>query len=137
MLFDEQHIKNFVNRKLFPFALAGILSFFAIIVMTVVYFNNENVEMIWMVGGTELLMYLLFNAICSLIVLRFGTYLKRTILAYISNLIILLVFIFLLAGKSAFEYDEFFSIYAALFVCFFMSIVLALIIRKVMEALRD
>ncbi|MBC8046291.1 MAG: hypothetical protein H7Y00_05805 [Fimbriimonadaceae bacterium] len=137
MIFDEQHITNSVNKKLFPFALGGILVFLAVISMVIVYLKNENVEMIWMVGGTELLMYLLINAICSLVVRRFGTYLKKTILAYIINLVILLSFIFLLAGKSAFDYNDIFPIYSALVVCYFMSIVLAFIIRKVMEALRD
>lgn len=137
MILDEQHVKDYVNKKNYPFLLFGILLTAAFISMVFLNFFNVSIEQTWIIGGTQLLMYLMINAISCLIVKKFTLYLKRTILSYCLNLIFILLTIFMLHGREGLQRSEFFPIYSALFLCFFISIVLVIIIRKVLIALQD
>lgn len=137
MVFDEKNVTGFVNSKYYPFKLVLLLFSIASLGMVIVYLINRNLENVWMVGGTELLIYLLANAISSLIVKNLSSYLKRTILLYVINFILLFCLIFLLFGKQGFYYSDIFPIYAALLISFFISLVLIIIIRKVMDTLKE
>lgn len=137
MVLDERNVNSFINAKKFPFVLGGILFGVSALTMIAVNAVRHNLENVWMVGGTELLLYLLANAIGGLIVKDLKAYLKSTLLAYAVNFILLFIMIYLLFGKPGFSYTDIFPIYAALLFSFFISIALIIIIRKVLEVLKE
>ncbi len=137
MILDQKHLYPFINQKKFPFILGGGLLLLTIVAMLLINLFSGTADLVFLAGGTELLLYLISNAICSLIVTKFGGYIKKTIIIYILNLLVLFGFSFMLLRRSIFTYPEIFPIYCALIFCFFTSIILVMIIRQVFDVLKD
>lgn len=137
MILDEQHAIHYINNKHYPMLLFVILFCVCVFVSLILFVIHKSPEQVWIVGGTELLLYLMINSISSLIVKNVRKYLKKTVLFYIVNLIALLLFIYLLYGKAGMQKKEFIPIYGALVICFFLSLVLVIIIRKVFSAFKE
>lgn len=137
MILDEKHAIHYINNKKYPLFLFAILFCLCVFVSLILFVIYKSPEQTWIVGGTELLMYLMINSISSLVVKNVKKYLKKTVLFYIVNLIVLLLFIYVLYGKAGMQKKEFIPIYGALVICFFLSLVLVIIIRKVLSAFKD
>jgi hypothetical protein len=137
MILDEKHAVGWVNNKKYPFFLGTTLLMVAMLSMFVTHLTGAVLEKTWMIGGTELLLYLLANAISCLIVTDLRNYLIKTIVMYICNFAGLLLAVYVLHGSAGFAYSEIKPIYAALLMCFFLSILLAVIIRKALSVLKE
>lgn len=137
MILGERSIVKLIDRMHFPFLLAGTLFLIVIFVILLFAVFGTSPDTLWMIGATELLIYLIINAICSLVVHTIGRFVKRTILAYLLHLSLLVLFIRLIAGGAFKGYDIVFPIYGALVFCFAASMGITLFIRQVLTVLKD
>jgi len=117
--------------------LASALLGFAAIGMGIVFFVTGEVKSLWTVFGIELLMYMLLNAFSCLIVKKIGLYLRKTVLFYVINLILVVLLIYLYSGKSLLDYKEGFPAFEALIFCFFSSLILISLIRAVVNFFKE
>ncbi|MBK7109992.1 MAG: hypothetical protein WAU21_05290 [Chitinophagales bacterium] len=137
MILEERNIIKAIDKKNFPFMMAGIflsVTFLAVLIAAVLGFEND---VLWMIGGTELLIYVIGNALCTLVVKNTGRYLKRTMVAYISHLFLMSGFIWLFTGNGFSLKESVIPIYLALIFCFIMSLALVLFIRQMLSMLKD
>ena len=129
--------KDIVNSKNYPMILAGILFVFAAVFMGVTFFITGDPKSLWTIFGIELLLYMLLNAFSCLIVTKIGLYLRKTVLFYVVNLILVVLLIYLYSGKSLLEYREGFPAFEALIFCFFSSLILITLIRSVVNFFKE
>ena len=137
MWIGEQNIAQAIDRKNFPFLLAAVfltLSLAGICIAATIKVSNDA---LWMIGGTELLIYLIGNAVCALVVKRIGRFVKRTLLAYFLHLVLLIGITRLITGSSFSAKESVVPIYGALVICFLMSMGLVLFIRQILTMLKD
>lgn len=136
-MLQEDFLKRWINRKWFPFILPAwllVLAFFMLLLVAVM--GNEE-SLIVMVGGTELLLYLISNALCMLVVRDFDPFLKRTMLAYLINLVVLGSILAVFLGGFSDQVRESWPVYMALVVSFFLSLGLVVLIRQILTILRQ
>lgn len=129
--------KDFVDSKNYPMYLAGILFGFAAIFMGITFLITGELKSLWTVFGIELLLYMLLNAFSCLIVTKIGLYLRKTILFYVLNLLLVIVLIYLYSGKSLMDYRDGFPAFEALVFCFFSSLILISLIRSVVNFFKE
>lgn len=129
--------KDFVDSKHYPMYLSGILFGFAAIFMGITFLITGELKSLWTVFGIELLLYMLLNAFSCLIVTKIGLYLRKTILFYVLNLVLVIVLIYLYSGKSLMDYRDGFPAFEALIFCFFSSLILISLIRSVVNFFKE
>lgn len=137
MTISKLKTKDLVDSKNYPMLLASALLGFAAIGMGIVFFVTGEVKSLWTVFGIELLMYMLLNAFSCLIVKKIGLYLRKTVLFYVINLILVVLLIYLYSGKSLLDYKEGFPAFEALIFCFFSSLILISLIRAVVNFFKE
>ena len=117
--------------------MAGVflaITFLAVLIAAAVGFEND---VLWMIGGTELLIYVIGNGLCTLAVENTNRYLKRTMVAYVLHLFLMSGFIWLFTGNDFSLRESVIPIYLALIFCFIMSVALVLFIRQMLSMLKD
>lgn len=137
MTTNKLKTKDFVDAKNYPMYLAGILFGLTAIFMGIAFFVTGELKSLWTVFGIELLLYMLLNAFSCLIVAKIGLYLRRTVLFYVINLLLVVVLIYLYSGKSLTEYRDGFPAFEALIFCFFSSLILISLIRAVVNFFKE
>ncbi len=135
-MLDERYVLRIINLKQFPFFLGGGLCIFAIICM-LTFYAVKRVDLALSIAGIQLLLYLICNGVCSMIVRHLGNYIKKTIIVYVINIVILAIVLFLLKGNLFKEHSEFLPIYEALIFCFFTTLILIAFLRKIISYLND
>lgn len=130
-------IRDFVNKKQYPFYLMGILFGISAISMLLITAVKGNPKFVWSVFGVELLFFMLLNAFSSLLVKNAGSYMRRVVLAYVINLIVTIALMLLLLGKKFWDFENIFPAYEALVFCFFSSLILITLIRTVVKFFKD
>ncbi len=133
----ESSIRNTINKKNFPFYMAGALLAAALTAVLLAVGAGAANDVLWMIGGTQLLMYLIANALCTLTVDNVRRYLKRTVVAYLLNLVLMCGAIWLFTGNSFTARETVLPIYCALLFCFAMTIAFMLFIRRMINLLKD
>ncbi len=133
----RSYIKELVNRKMYPFQLAGALFCITAFFMVIVYLLVSDHKYIWTVFGIELLFYMLVNAFSSLMVDNAAAYMKKVVIAYTINLILCITLLVILLGSSFREYAHTFPAFEALIFCFFSSLILITLIRTVVNFFKD
>lgn len=137
MILEERNIIKAIDKKNFPFRVAGILlaaTILAVLIAAAVGFEND---VLWMIGGTELLIYVIVNSLCTLAVENTSRYLKRTMVAYLLNLLLMSGYIWLFTKNNFSLRESVVPIYLALIFCFIMSVALVLFIRQMLSMLKD
>jgi len=137
MTISKLKTKVLVDSKSYPMLLASALFGFAAIGMGIVFLVTGEVKSLWTVFGIELLLYMLLNAFSCLIVKKIGLYLRKTVLLYVINLILVVLLIYLYSGKSLLDYKEGFPAFEALIFCFFSSLILISLIRAVVNFFKE
>jgi hypothetical protein len=136
-MLQEDFLKRSINRKWFPFVLpAWLLGLALLMLLCIAVMGNEE-HLILMVGGTELLLYLISNALCMLVVRDFDPYFKRTMLAYLLNLLVLGAILAIFMGGLPENVRDSWPVFLALIVSFFLSLGLVVLIRQILTILRQ
>lgn len=137
MMANKLNTKTFVDSRNYPMVLAAILFGAAVIFMGITYIITNEVKSLWTVFGIELLLYMLLNAFSCLIVTKIGLYLRKTILFYILNVVLVVLIIYLFSGQSLLNYRSGFPAFEALIFCFFSSLILITLIRSVVNFFKE
>lgn len=136
-MLDERYLLKQINRKRFPFRMLGILFLAVAFISIIIKISPVNDQGMWSVGEAELLLYMIINAVVSMIVKPLSRHIKETILGYVINLALVILLFFALLGSSFGDTPNTFSIYSALVLCFFASVFLTYLIRQVIKMLDD
>lgn len=133
---SQSSLEIFSNKRLPLYTFLTLFGFFVVIVL-IVDILHYNSEVSWMIGGTQLLIYLLIHAVCSLFVEVYKNYIKQTLFFYGFNFILILVCIYFIEGNNTFDNTTALPIYSALVVSFFIATMLTLLIRTIITYLKE
>ncbi len=137
MILDEQYAFRLINKINYPFLFISVLCGFTCFALIITKLISSNFELLWIIGGTELLLYLILNAISSLVVINYSNYIKKTLVAYLLNFIVLTGLIYLLTGFTLDGFNTVSSLYTALIFCFITSLGLITLLRSIIGFLKD
>ena len=131
------NIRKTLNQPYYPFQLSGILLAFATLLLLFFSLIGNNPDLIVLAAGTELFLYILANSISALVVDRFESYVGKTVLAYVLNLIVLFLLIMLFSGGIPDNLKETYQVYLALIISFMLSLGIIILIRQVLSFLKE
>lgn len=135
-MLDERNATKFVNRKYFPFMLAGVLCAVTLILNTFFYIVKKY-DLIVSIAGIEILLYMIMNCVAGLLVEKIKPYFKLTVYAFLLNFILIAVHSYLLLGSGLAAYREYSPILEAFIFSFFGSFILVALIRNVVSFLKE
>jgi hypothetical protein len=130
-------VKSWTKHKNYPWMLGAALCGTAMLFMLLIYIITPNHLFVWSVVGIELLLYMLLNAFSCLLVPELWPFIKKTILVYLINLVLLGVLLYTLLGKDFAEYSGNLAAFGALVFCFFASLILISFIRATANFLKN
>lgn len=137
MILGEEKLIKAIDQKRFPFLLAAALFGLSAIVILIASLTAVSDDSLWMIGGTELLIYVIANAICSLVAQRVERFIKYSLVAYMLHFVLLCALLLCITGFSSTVKEVVFPIYGALVVCFTLSLAIVVLIRQVLIMLKD
>ena len=136
-MLNENDAYRLILHKRYPFMLGGVLCVLTIFAVLICYAAGVADKYLLTVVGSELLLYMLLNAISCLLVANMWKYVKTTIPVYITNLIIQFLVLYFILGASINDHKAFFPSLGALVFTFFSSMVLITVIRMVANFLKQ
>lgn len=136
-MLKEDFIQRGLKDDRFPFRVSAAFSLLALFLLLLASLAADRNEMLMAAGGTDLLLYLLANAILSLGVHEFERFVKRSVLAYLIHVVILSGLLYLFLGGLPEDAREVLPVYGALIMSFFLSVGLVVLIRQVLSILRE
>lgn len=134
---NELDARKLILKKQYPLILGGSLCAVTFIAVLIVFVSGAEHKYLLTTFGTELLLYMLLNAVSSLIVADLWQHAKRTVLVYVSNLIVIGTLVYLLMDRDMHTISNFYPALGALIFCFFASMVLITLIRMVANFLKQ
>lgn len=136
-MLNELDARKWILSKRYALWLGGLLCGFTVFVILLEYVFGAADKYLFTTLGTELLLYMLLNAISCLIVEDMWKHVKRTVPVYTGNLLVVSTVLYLLLGAEWKAHKTFFPALEALIFCFFASMVLILVIRSVATFLKQ
>lgn len=130
--------RRLILKKSYPFLLGASLCALTLIGIFIGYAAGVKPVSLLTTLAAELLLYMLLNAVSCLIVPNLWKHVKRTVVTYIANLLVVGSVLYLLLGKVKLQDSNgFYPALGALIFCFFASMVLIFIIRSVADFLKS
>ncbi|HNA58444.1 MAG TPA: hypothetical protein PK511_13695 [Chitinophagales bacterium] len=136
-MLNELDALNLIRKKRYPYVLGGTLCVLTCLALTIEFVAGASHKYLFTTLGTELLFYMLVNAISCLLVPDMWIHVKKTIPLYLVNLAITGSLIYLFIDGAVRDHRAFFPALGALVFCFFASMVLIMVIRMVASFLKQ
>lgn len=136
-MLNELDARKFIRNKRYALWLGGSLCAFTVVMILLEHLFGAAEKYLFTTLGTELLLYMLLNAISCLIVDDMWQHVKRTVPVYAGNLLIISAVLYIVVGAGWKDHRTFFPALEALIFCFFASMVLILVIRSVATFLKQ
>lgn len=136
-MLNELDARKWILSKHYALWLGGALCGFTVMMILLAYTAGADDKYLFTALGTELLLYMLLNAISCLIVENMWKHVQRTLPVYAGNLLLVSVVLYMLLGAEWKNHQTFFPALGALIFCFFASMVLILVIRAVAGFLKQ